>query len=743
MRRALHPHAWVSLLANGVSRFLRCVGDPTVNDGGAVLVARSVALMAAVALLALAAPSLAAPSLATPSLAGPLLVGPSLATSSLATRVAIAGGYPVSETVQIPMGDGTLLNTEIWYPQGGSGPWPVILSRTPYNASGSLPFELLVSLGFVAIGQDIRGFYGSGGSFEMFRSNGWGPNHQDGKETLDWIVAQPWCDGHVGTFGASAPGITQNLLMGSVPNGLSCTHVTVGTGDLYEQLVFPGGTLKEADIVGWLNGIGYPQLVDSLEAHAVGDEWWDWLDVTARASVIETPSYSITGWYDLMIQGSLDLFEALQYGGGPGALGNQKLIVGPWSHGVGVMPVGELTYPNSDPALAEAIVGGALDWFNFWEKGANNGIMSKPPVAYYVMGDPDMPGAPGNEWRASSVWPPASSSISYYLGSGGGLSNTELDPGTQSFVFDPADPVPTLGGNNLVLQLGPYDQRPVESRSDVLLFETPPLTSALEVVGQVEVVLYASSDRLDTDFTAKLTDVYPDGRSMLVCDGVLRARFRNGFRTEELLTPGEVERYVIDLGSTALVFAPGHKIRLAVSSSNSPRFAVNPNHGGPFGSDDPPLIATNTVQLGGAYPSALVLPVVDPDPSSVPEDDTLSGGDGAEGDDLLGSVAGSFSLRVVGNPSRGEVRVALGLTRGEASVTVYDPLGRRVRDLGRSRAHGSGVATGGGGEGALADEIPLSWDGTDDHGVAAPAGVYFVRAARGNEARTARAVLIR
>ncbi|MEZ4650477.1 MAG: CocE/NonD family hydrolase [Candidatus Eisenbacteria bacterium] len=655
------------------------------------------------------------------------------ATLLLAAGIPMAGGYPVSESVDVPMSDGTLLHTVIWYPQGGSGPWPVILARTPYGAGGSLPFDVLVALGFVAVGQDIRGFHGSGGSFEMFRANGWGPDHEDGRETLDWILAQPWCDGHIGTFGASAPGITQNLLMGSVPNGLSCTHVTVATGDLYEQLVFPGGALKEADVVGWLNGIGYPQLVDSLEAHASKDEWWDWVDITSRAALIETPSYSVTGWYDLMIQGALDLFEALQYGGGPGALGNQKLIVGPWHHGVGVVPVGELTYPDADPALGEAIVGNALDWFNYWEKGANNGIMAKPPVAYYLMGDPDMPGAPGNEWRASSVWPPASTSVSYYLGAGGGLSHTEFDPGADTFVFDPLDPVPTLGGNNLVLALGPYDQRPVENRSDVILFETPPLANALEVVGQIEVVLYASSDRLDTDFTAKLTDVHPDGRSMLVCDGILRARFRNGFDGEELLTPGEVERYVIDLGSTALAFAPGHRLRLAVSSSNSPRFAVNPNHGGPFGSDDPPVVATNTIHLGGQSPSALVLPVVDPDPSSVPGADGLPDGAGDGVGDGLGAATGSLSLRVLGNPAHGSVRIALGLGRGEASVAVYDGQGRRIRDLGSRTAP----------EGAEAKEIPMVWDGLDDHGRPVSVGVYFVRASRGSEARTARAVLIR
>ena len=634
-----------------------------------------------------------------------------------------SGAYPISETLEIPMGDGTELHLEIWYPQTGPGPWPVVLARTPYGAAASLPFEIFVSLGYVAIGQDIRGFGGSGGRFEMFRAEGWGPGHEDGYETLTWILSQPWCDGEIGTFGGSAVGITQNLLMGAVPPGLSCTYVHVAAPDLYNDLVFPGGTLREADIETWLDAVGYPALVDSIGAHAVKDEYWSWVDVNARTSLIPTPSYQVTGWYDLMVPGALTLFANLQYGGAPGALGNQKLIVGPWDHAVGGTTVGELSFPGGGIQPAETIVGSPVDWYDYWEKGASNGIMERPPVAYYLMGDIDAQGVPGNEWRAAWDWPPAATRRSYYLGSGGALSATSLSPGTESFVFDPANPVPTLGGANLVLQRGPYDQRPVESRPDVLLFETEPLAGALEVVGPVEVVLHVSSDRLDTDFTAKLTDVYPDGRSMLVCDGILRARFRDGFDVENQLTPGEVVQLRIDLGATAIVFAPGHRVRLAVSSSNSPRFSVNPNHGGPFGSGEASLVATNRVYMEASRLSYLVLPVTNADPSSVPV--------------LIGSGIPTdlapFGLFPGANPAHGPVRFGLSPLRPDGvsvDAMVFDTAGRLVRVL---LPRGT----------TLDAAREVVWDGWDQDRGPVPAGVYLIRIRSGGYSTSFHSVLVR
>lgn len=627
--------------------------------------------------------------------------------------------YPPHTSYQLPMEDGLRLNTEVWFPQNGPGPWPVIFCRTPYRAEVALDWNTIVLLGYVAVAQDVRGFYESEGEFEFFRAEGWGPAHEDGAETLEWMVQQPWCNGNVGTIGGSAVGITQNLLMGTAPPGLRCAHVTVGAGDLYLDLAFPGGELRKADIEGWLGAIGYPALRDTFEAHAVKDAWWSWTDVGTRYEQVETPSYQVAGWYDLILRGGLSMFSGLQYDGAPGALGNQKLIVGPWAHGIGGSPVGELTYPDaSGTGIPESMIGSTLDWFEYWEKGVPNGILEKPPIAYYLMGDPETPGAPGNVWRAAESWPPPALETPYFLHAGG-LLGREAPPAEappSSYLFDPSNPVPTRGGANLVLESGPYDQRPVENRADVLLFTTPPLTREVEVVGPITVVLYAASDRLDTDWTAKLTDVYPDGRSMLVCDGILRARFRNGFGSETLLVPGVIERYEIDLVQTAMVFAPGHRIRVAISSSNFPRFEVNPNNGAAFGQQTPLLAATNTVYLDAAHPSHILFPVTNPDPADTPA--------------LAESGHRGFEILPGSNPGIGGLRFGVRWsTASPATVQVHDGGGRLVRTLLRSDRPASGL-------------LELRWDGRDSAGRPAPTGVYFLRVLGGGASASWRAQLI-
>jgi putative CocE/NonD family hydrolase len=230
------------------------------------------------------------------------------------------------------------------------------------------------------------------------------------------------------------------------------------------------------------------------------------------------------------------------------------------------------------------------------------------------MGAVEEEGAPGNRWREAETWPVPSTARSLHLGSNEDLLGSppvETDSST-SFVYDPRNPVPTIGGANLELDAGPYDQRELESREDVLVFTTPPLTEPLEIVGRISVVLHGSSSALDTDWTAKLSDVYPDGRSMLVTDGLLRAKFRDGFETPTLMEPGTVYEFEIDLWSTAMVFNKGHQIRLALSSSNSPRFDPNPNTGDPLRQNTAVIAATNTVFHDSEHPSRLILPVTSP-----------------------------------------------------------------------------------------------------------------------------------
>jgi len=277
---------------------------------------------------------------------------------------------------------------------------------------------------------------------------------------------------------------------------------------------------------------------------------------------------------------------------------------------------GEVEYPENAAMDEEALLS---QWIDYWLMDNDTGIMDDPPVRYYVMGDLLDPEAPGNAWQEATTWPPHDLPPQpYYMHGGGSLAShlPEEEDTSSTYLFDPLDPVPTHGGANLFLNAGPYIQTPLEGRDDVILFSTPPLEEPLEVTGNVKVILYASSDAVDTDFTAKLTDVYPatdefpEERSLLVADGIIRARYRNFTTTPELMAPGTIYRFEIDLWATSIIFNKGHRIRLALSSSNYPRFDVNTNTGEEFYNKEELVKATNTIYYNTTYPSHLLLPVV-------------------------------------------------------------------------------------------------------------------------------------
>jgi putative CocE/NonD family hydrolase len=279
-------------------------------------------------------------------------------------------------------------------------------------------------------------------------------------------------------------------------------------------------------------------------------------------------------------------------------------VIAPIGHGT----MTELKYPASAGKLPR--FADNLAWFDAMLKGKENGIAAEKPVHYYVMGDPTDEKAPGNVWRDADTWPPAVAETPYYLHTTGELSTSHpAENGSRSYKYDPAQPVPTIGGAELGANIGPRDQRSVESRSDVLLFTSAVLETPLEVTGRIRARLYVSSDCPDTDFTVKLTDIYPDGRSMLVTDGIMRARFRESFEKEKPLELGEVVEIPVDLWSTSLVFNKGHRLRIAVSSSNAPRFDPNPNTGHAFRADQEQRVATNTLHISEKHPSQIVLPV--------------------------------------------------------------------------------------------------------------------------------------
>ena len=336
---------------------------------------------------------------------------------------------------------------------------------------------------------------------------------------------------------------------------------------------------------------------------------------------IEVASYSMAGWFDVFLQGSLNNFMGItRHGKTAEARRNQKIIVGPWIHGLGVQGTSSVTGdidfgPNSLIDLRDE----QTRWFDYWLKGIDNGILSEARVKVFVMG--------ANRWREADEWPlPETVYTPYYFHSNG-KANSVFGDGSIStnapeheapdqYVYDPEHPVMTLGGSTCCAEeftpvsMGPRDQRPNEYRPDVLVYATPPLEREVEATGPVKVVLYAASSARDTDFTAKLVDVYPNGYSMNVAQGILRARYRDSWEQPTLLEPGKVYEFTVDLWSTSNCFQKGHRILVEISSSNFPQFDRNPNTGNPLGQDADLEKAHQTVYHDGEHPSHIVLPII-------------------------------------------------------------------------------------------------------------------------------------
>jgi len=505
------------------------------------------------------------------------------------------------------MRDGTRQATDVYLPRRPAQPYPIILIRTPDNKNEvtRLRARYVTRRGCGLVVQDTRGRYQSqGGETLVFLDDGWSGN-RDGYDTICWIARQPWCDGHVGTWGVSAIGVMENMLAPDAPPALRAQHVIMAFSDMYAQAAYQGGVLRKSLVEGWLAEHHFaPINLQTVLAHPRYDLLWAALNPEAQAVQVNAPAVFWGGWYDVFLQGTINSFVTIQHQGGPQARGNCRLILGPWSHGDAER--------LADPRHADCFprVGDPFRFFQYWLQCVPNGVPCDAPVHYYVMGDCCDPAAPGKCWRSAADWPPPAVETNYYFCADGTLRTAAPVSADDklSYRYDPCDPVPTLGGQNLHPPQGPCDQRPVEGRSDVLLFSSEPLAEPVEVTGRIWAQLAVSSDCPDTDFTVKLTDVYPDGRSILISDGILRAALRESFEREEFLEPGAIYPMRIDLWSTSTVFNRGHRIRVAVSSSNAPRFEPNPNTGQPHLTTET-RTATNTVHLSQDHPSYIILPV--------------------------------------------------------------------------------------------------------------------------------------
>ena len=575
----------------------------------------------------------------------------------------------VERNVRVRTRDGIELATDIYRPDVTERV-PVILKRTPYDRTAMRigdPTDpiVLAEAGYAVLSQDVRGRFGSGGTFVPFVHES-----SDGADAIAWAGAQAWSTGRVGMLGASYVGATQWLAAQARPPALGAIVPFVTSSDYHEGWVNQGGAFQLGFSLYWvLWSLAYSDLVarspgganPAEEAATVAGidtlrqlyrrrpvsnqpllERWapyyrDWLKRPLRDASWKAispqdhhdrtavPALNIGGWYDVFIDGTLRNFMGMRARGATEqSRTGQRLLIGPWSHVVHDGQFPERRYGMR--GVFDALDPTALHrrWFDRWLKGLDNGVDRQSPVRIFVMGL--------NQWRDESDWPlPDTRYERWYLHSRGRANTAGGDgrlapeppgagePSEDSYRYDPRDPVPTLGGatlqqrGNIGLSAGPYDQHVAEARHDVLCYTSEPLREPLEVTGPLRLVLFVGSSALDTDFTGKLVDVWPDGRAEILCDGILRARYRNGLETTSMLDPGRVYELMIEVGATSMVFPPGHRVRLDVSSSNFPRFDANTNTGKVIADDGPDdfVVAVNRVFHDPDRPSHLVLPVID------------------------------------------------------------------------------------------------------------------------------------
>jgi len=575
----------------------------------------------------------------------------------------------VEYNVPATMRDGTVLRADVYRP-AAEGKYPVLLQRTPYSKAFfpwvvfTLDVIRAARTGYAVIVQDVRGRWESGGKeFTPYRNE-----FTDGYDTVEWAASLPYSDGNVGMFGYSYYAGTQWQAAVMRPPHLKAIAPFAGAMDFY---LHRGGALELGILVGWVlllagpNAItrakgGAPEfprefmeLVSSIDhmeevfrtlplkdipalklgngfapyffdilKHDTYDEYHQQASVLGRHKDVQVPAYIFAGWHDLLLDADLKHFSAMRKEAESSfARENTRLVVGPWTH-LGVADsVGQLHFGLAASTLALELKGDLtarnLSWFNYWLKGAQNSIPEEPPVKIFIMGE--------NVWRSEKEWPLARAQYTPYFFRGGGKANSVHGDGKLSFeapgeeppdhfVYDPANPVRTCGGNHILPMYyprGPANQMEAEERLDVLVYSGEVLTCDLEVTGPVLVKLYAASSAPDTDFTAKLVDVHPDGRAFNVADGILRARYRKGnMETPTLIEPQTVIEYTIDLLSTSQVFKKGHRIRMEISSSNFPRWDRNPNTGELSYEAKRLATALQTVFHDCRYPSHALLPVI-------------------------------------------------------------------------------------------------------------------------------------
>lgn len=518
------------------------------------------------------------------------------------------------EHVMVPMRDGKRLSVYLYFPPG-EGKWPAILEQRyaeVTNAGSRQRAAKFAASGFVIGLVNYRGTHESEGVWRGYRALQWG-ELRDGYDMCEWLATQPWCTGKIGTYGGSQAGYAQNYLAVTQPPHLVAQYMTDTGLSLYQEGYRIGGVTRPERFKA-MGSVAREKadndaLLREWDQHPDFDDYWRDEDCRGHFSKMNVPCFTIGSWYDFMIQGSIASYIGRHELGGPNSRGQQHLVLGPWLHGgyPKSNKIGELVFPEN--AMFD-VYAHMTKWFNYYLKGETNGIEHEPAVRYYVMGAAGEEGAPGNVWREAMDFPPKVGNSFLYLQNEGLLAPSASAEATAktSYLSDPRAPM-SIPGTGFP---GAKDARPFEQQSEVRTWTTAALTEPQEWTGEVTAEIFASSTAKDTDFILRVSDVYPDGRSMLLMDYPLRARYREGFAKQVLLTPGEPAKLAWHIGWTSIIFNKGHRIRVTIASTGAPLYEPNNQTGGPQTVDwmKDAVSATNTIWHDQAHPSRILVPLV-------------------------------------------------------------------------------------------------------------------------------------
>jgi hypothetical protein len=532
-------------------------------------------------------------------------------------KVPFEGGRVVETMVS--MRDGVELHTVLIFPRGhdGSKKLPVIMDRSPYGYQDlEWITDIFVPFGYVAIGQDMRGTEKSQGNFTM-----WQADADDSNDMGNWIVQQDWSNGKVMTFGASADGMGSFQTIKENPSWLAAQYVAWAPAEMY-QILFPNGAYKQKTAEDWLLGVTMPipdvvydniKTVHENEAHT---DFWKAVELNDKDySNVKFRSAFWGGWYDLFVLGTIQAYEGYNLKSDPSVQRTSLITIDPLGH---CMEGAEFFPQNAVEGRTAVAIAQAFEVFGVMSQVRHN-IKN---VTFYVMSSNDDAGKKVGQYWTSLETFPTPKLVDFFLhpdGSASVIPPTPSESSSTSYKYDPADPVPTIGGNNLpdsiggTIPCGPLDQAPADARADVLKFQTAVLNEELALTGSITATLYMSSDAIDTDFTVKVSDVYPTGEVRILQDNAVRMRWREETLTPVYMRKGQVYKVEMNLWNTSYIVAPGHALRISVSSSNYPRFSVNPNNGILFKDPAYPganITATNTLHHSIIYPSKVTLPVV-------------------------------------------------------------------------------------------------------------------------------------